>query len=675
MGSRRVLAIVAAGSVVVASMVGAPGEVRAAPGDVAPAEPAWLRHVGTSQADSLTAIDTDADGNVYVAGSTRGNLAGPGSHAGSTDAVIASYTAGGSQRWLRQLGADMGNQAWDLVVDPAGNSYVVGGTQSAMAGISDPAIGSWDGFVLALDAAGTTRWGRLVGSTKADQAFDVALGPDGQVVVSGWTNGVVADGATADRIGDSFVVQLDPDGSTAWVDQISGGELLADWASGVAVAPDGTVYVSGDTTGVIPGSGASPPDHVEGFLLRYTPAGERVWARQWGGWVLGHEVVVDPIGRPVVAGGSRVAQAGGGGLVGEDDLYVRAFDSDGSTRWVRQFGTTAYDELDDLDIDAAGSLLLTGGSTIASSAPPDPAPSVVGLDPYVVEVDPSGAVQRARLLENAGNDPAGSGGWSADGRVLVAGSTATGLPGATPAAAGSGEGWLGDFGPEGPAPFASWSALVRRLHLDLLGRSATAPEMAQWVEPLRSGEVTPADLVVALRGSDDHTGNVDPIVRLYRAYLLRVPDPGGLGYWIKVRRGGRTLSKISDSFAASSEFTRRYGALSNRQFVELIYENVLGRPGDSAGIAFWTGRLDRKLVGRGSVMLSFSESSEYRRKQVGAVDASVLYLLLAGRTPSAAVFADLTAYGPVVGHEPLTRALASRLLASDAYAVRISGGA
>ena len=52
------------------------------------------------------------------------------------------------------------------------------------------------------------------------------------------------------------------------------------------------------------------------------------------------------------------------------------------------------------------------------------------------------------------------------------------------------------------------------------------------------------------------------------------------------RHKGVTLSAISARFASSSEFVRRYGTLTNRQFVELVYVNVLGRAGES-------GRRDR----------------------------------------------------------------------------------
>ena len=108
------------------------------------------------------------------------------------------------------------------------------------------------------------------------------------------------------------------------------------------------------------------------------------------------------------------------------------------------------------------------------------------------------------------------------------------------------------------------------------------------------------------------------IYRLYRAYFLREPDAVGFMYWyLKVARGS-SLDEVSDLFAQSSEFRTRYGNLDNAHFVELIYQNVLGRGADSAGRDYWVGRLNGGLS-RGRVMRYFSESGEYQRETATGV--------------------------------------------------------
>jgi uncharacterized protein (DUF1501 family) len=100
------------------------------------------------------------------------------------------------------------------------------------------------------------------------------------------------------------------------------------------------------------------------------------------------------------------------------------------------------------------------------------------------------------------------------------------------------------------------------------------------------------------------------VVRLYRAYFGRSPDSAGLDHWVEARRSGLALTEVSEALAASAEFRSRYGHLTNREFVDLVYRNVLARAPDAAGLEHWTTVLDQG-TGRGEVMVGFSESQEH----------------------------------------------------------------
>jgi hypothetical protein len=126
-----------------------------------------------------------------------------------------------------------------------------------------------------------------------------------------------------------------------------------------------------------------------------------------------------------------------------------------------------------------------------------------------------------------------------------------------------------------------------------------------------------------------------PAIRLYLAYFLRTPDVGGIRFWAEKHAAGTRLRTISSSFAASSEFTRRYGKLSDAAFVDLVYRNVLGRPADSGGASYWRSKL-RTGETRGSMMVAFSESSEYVRKTKTKTSVIALALGLLDRAPTQA---------------------------------------
>jgi len=67
---------------------------------------------------------------------------------------------------------------------------------------------------------------------------------------------------------------------------------------------------------------------------------------------------------------------------------------------------------------------------------------------------------------------------------------------------------------------------------------------------------------------------------------------------------------ISNGFADSQEFQDRYGHLSDAQFVDLIYQNVMHRTPDAEGREYWIKELGLGLS-RGGLMLGFSESEEF----------------------------------------------------------------
>lgn len=195
------------------------------------------------------------------------------------------------------------------------------------------------------------------------------------------------------------------------------------------------------------------------------------------------------------------------------------------------------------------------------------------------------------------------------------------------------------------APFASWDALVGQLDADLAGATMPLATRARAADQLAAGSVTPAALVELLLRGAWFEPHVAPVARLYGAYFGRTPDRGGLAYWAQRHRDGTSLAAISQHFATSSEFVRRTGGLTDQQFVERIYTDVLGRAPDGAGLRYWTARLAGRRATRGQVMASFSESSEHVRATKGATDVLLVIFGLLARTPTEAELRSGSAVG------------------------------
>ena len=88
------------------------------------------------------------------------------------------------------------------------------------------------------------------------------------------------------------------------------------------------------------------------------------------------------------------------------------------------------------------------------------------------------------------------------------------------------------------------------------------------------------------------------LIELYIAFFNRVPDAGGLSYWMSQVKGGMSLDVVSETFynlAISPEYSALTGytpTMSVSAFIGIIYKNVLGRDSvDAEGLAYWTAAL------------------------------------------------------------------------------------
>ena len=122
--------------------------------------------------------------------------------------------------------------------------------------------------------------------------------------------------------------------------------------------------------------------------------------------------------------------------------------------------------------------------------------------------------------------------------------------------------------------------------------------------------------------------NTDLITELYIGYYNRAPDPAGLAFWLNVHNNGVPLTAIANDFANSAESHAIYPFLTSigsfagaSSFVTQVYNNVLNRAPDSAGLSFWTQQLQSGVVTPGSFIVTLEASVNM---QVGTADAMIL---------------------------------------------------
>ncbi len=122
----------------------------------------------------------------------------------------------------------------------------------------------------------------------------------------------------------------------------------------------------------------------------------------------------------------------------------------------------------------------------------------------------------------------------------------------------------------------------------------------------------------------DSDGNAGQCYRLYKAAFDRTPDTAGLGHNIGLMDNGLSLTQMSGAFLESAEFVQLYGAdTSDSQFVNSLYNNVLDRDADTAGLEGWLGRLSDGSWDRMGVLIGFSESMENKLATASDTDCGI----------------------------------------------------
>ncbi|MFC0406927.1 DUF4214 domain-containing protein [Roseomonas elaeocarpi] len=170
------------------------------------------------------------------------------------------------------------------------------------------------------------------------------------------------------------------------------------------------------------------------------------------------------------------------------------------------------------------------------------------------------------------------------------------------------------------------AGFVTKIYENVLGRAPDAGGLSFWTGQLDGGsdrgqvlasisesdENRSATASVVSAGIWDLSETAAQVARLYDTALGRLPDAGGLSYWRgAIDSGTAQLTDLATAFVNSQEFQATYGSLSNRAFVEQVYQNTLDRAGDAGGVDYWTHLLDSGAAGRSAVVIGFSESAEH----------------------------------------------------------------
>lgn len=211
-------------------------------------------------------------------------------------------------------------------------------------------------------------------------------------------------------------------------------------------------------------------------------------------------------------------------------------------------------------------------------------------------------------------------------------------------------------------------AFVTQLYQVCLEREPDGGGLQTWVNQLASGASTGTQaahgFVFSKEFLDKNLCNEDYVKLLYKAFLGREADAGGLEAWVKILEDGKTREYVFNGFAMSNEFGKLctkygilrgeaikepiYGTLPNGNcsvcgkedgitgFVKRLYKVCLNREADTGGLNDWCDALrGHRSTGR-DVAYGFIFSNEFTNKKLSNEDyVEHLYRAFMGRDSDA----------------------------------------
>ena len=344
---------------------------------------AWIRQLGTPLYDYARDVAVDPSGNVTIVGHGSGDIDADGVVEGS-DIFVARYSPAGDLLWVTQTEAPGNDESWDLGVDAAANVVVAGQTDGTFTGTVN--AGGLDYAVLRYTAAGTLDWVRQDGTSADDDGHSVAVSADGTAFLVGYTGSALETGnANAGGL-DLFVARYEVDGTRSWIHQR--GTATDDAAQDITIDRAGDLWIAGYSQGSLDGNPSG--GGRDAFAMSYTAAGSWLLTRMFGG--TGNEnswgIAVAPDGPVYLSCVTTAAFDGQSYAGGSQDFCMIALDRDGGRRWTRVAGTTGRDMSSScaLDTDHTGLVyisLITDGAL-------DGGANRGGNDVAVAKIDASG---------------------------------------------------------------------------------------------------------------------------------------------------------------------------------------------------------------------------------------------------------------------------------------------
>lgn len=345
----------------------------------------WAISIGGTLDDTGSSIETDALGNILVTGFFQGTTdfdPGPGitnrTSSGAQDIFIMKLDHDGNLLWAKAFGGTSDDRGFSVAGDALGNVYCTGRFSGSInvGSINLNPSGSFNSFVIKLDASGNTLFAKSIGGTSSITSWAISSDVSGNTFVSGnyagttdFDPGPSTSLLTSVGSSNSFLLKLDVNGNFLWVNSIEGSN-----SSTRSIATDafGNSYTVGSFNGTVdfdPGFGTTSVTSLgtsDLFIQKLDPNRGLLWAKSMGGSVDGRSVVLDIAGNLYITGyfnGTTDFDPNAGNVdftSSEIDIFILKLDPLGNLVWAGTMGGASSDAAYSVAVDGTGNIYVGG---------------------------------------------------------------------------------------------------------------------------------------------------------------------------------------------------------------------------------------------------------------------------------------------------------------------------
>lgn len=302
----------------------------------------WAQSIGTS----IQSIKYDGKGNLFVTGKSLTNTF-----------FISKLDTSGVVSWTKQ--DNKNSYGTSLIIDNFGDIYVTGNYSDTLTLYSDtlvpPIIGNIYFFIAKYNTLGNCLWVKQGGKAYSNS---ISIDTAGSCFITGRFYGKSnfgIDTLISNGGADIFIAKYDNIGNCLWAKSAGGAHYVGysiDQGYAICNSLSGNVYVTGsctDTTtfeNTILNSASSANDV---FIAKYGMNGDLIWVKRFGSTSddEGRTIAIDAQ-ENIYVGGSHTYPITFGSItlpyIGNYDLFVTKFDSNGNIIWATNAGGSVWNE-------------------------------------------------------------------------------------------------------------------------------------------------------------------------------------------------------------------------------------------------------------------------------------------------------------------------------------------